>query len=88
MSENERARVAPPMAGAVLTEQVNLLVDIETRAFLIGSKVIDNTRSEASVARVLIGAAIDEYQARNPREYQLRVQAGLQELDLRSERAA
>jgi hypothetical protein len=88
MSETEPARLAPRAPAAVLTEQVNLLVDHETRAFLIGSKILDNARSEASVARTLIGKAIDAYESSHPDDYAQRVTSGYAELALRAERAA
>lgn len=80
MTEQTAARVAPAAEPALLTEHVNVLMTEQTRAFLLGSKIRDEARSEGAVARNLIEDAIGSYADRYPDEYALRLDIGRAEL--------
>lgn len=78
-------RVAPAADGPELTEHVNVLMTEEMRAFLLGCKIIDESRSEAAVARVLLADAIGQFRRLDTRQYELRVERGRAELARRAE---
>lgn len=81
----EQARIAPAAEGPSLTEQLNFLVTPETRAFLLGSRVLDNARSEGVVARQLLEMSIAGFRAAHGQEaYDQRVSAGVDELRRRA----
>jgi hypothetical protein len=84
MTDTNAARVAPAAEGPQLTEHVNVLMTDSTRAFLLGSKIVDGARSEAAVARALIDDAICDFTASNAAEYERRVEIGRAELARRS----
>lgn len=83
MTNETRARVAPAAEPAQLTEQISLLVDEETRAFLLGSRQADSARSEGAVARVLLTDAIESFRLAAPEEHRRRVTLGRDELERR-----
>lgn len=80
MTDETTARVAPAAEPAQLTEHVNVLMTEETRAFLLGSKIRDNARSEGAVARELLEDAIGTFRDRHPQEADLRSELGQKEL--------
>lgn len=80
MTDTTEARVVPAADSPELTEHVNVLVTPETRAFLLGSKIADGARSEAAVARALIGQAVLAFRAVSADEYARRVELGRAEL--------
>lgn len=81
-------RVAPAADGPELTEHVNVLMTEETRAFLLGSKIVDRARGEGAVARSLLRDAIESFRLAAPEQYDERVRQGRVELAQRAERAA
>jgi hypothetical protein len=85
MTTNPRARVAPAATAAELTEQINVLVDEDMRAFLIGSKLTDNARSEAAVARSLMATAIKNHRRADPIGYADRIELGRRALAARKQ---
>jgi hypothetical protein len=88
MTDTSEARVAPAAESAELTEHVNVLVTPEVRAFLLGSKIADDARSEGAVARALLERAIYASKTVHAREYARRVELGRQELARRAAKAA
>lgn len=81
-------RVAPVAEPRLLTEHVNVLMTEETRAFLLGSKIADEARSEGSVARTLLDAAVYVYRRGHAAEYDRRVALGRGELARRGSAGA
>jgi hypothetical protein len=89
MTETTSAvRVAPAAEGAALTEHVNVLMTPDMRAFLLGSKIIDQARSEGGVARSLLADAIESFRLAAPEQFAERVKRGRDELDRRPASAA
>lgn len=85
MTDKTEARVAPAVEGPTLTEQLNFLITPELRAFLLGSRVIDNARSEGVVARQLLETAIAGFRRKHgDAAYAERVAAGQEELSRRA----
>jgi hypothetical protein len=80
MTDTTEARVAPAAETAELTEHVNVLVTPRMRAFLLGSKIRDEARSEGAAARALLQDAIGDYADQHPAEYELRLEIGEEEL--------
>jgi hypothetical protein len=83
MTDTTEARVAPAAETAELTEHVNVLVTPEVRAFLLGSKIKDGSRSEGAVARALLDRAIYAVKVTHARDYADRVALGERELERR-----
>ncbi len=88
MTDEITGRVAPAAEPALLTEHVNVLMTEETRAFLLGSKIADDARSEGAVARTLLDTAVDAYRRGHVTEYARRVELGRAELVKRARPAA
>lgn len=88
MTNETRARVAPAAEGPQLTEHVNVLMTEETRAFLLGSKIVDTARSEAAVARSLIEESVARFAETYPAAHARRLRAGREELARRADAAS
>lgn len=83
MTEQTAPRVAPASAPQ-LTEHVNVLMTEDSRAFILGSKIADEARSEAAVARALIDDSIAVWAEEQPTEYKRRVALGRAEMARRA----
>lgn len=70
----------PPDTGPRLDQHLNTLVSREARAFVLGSRIIDEQRSEAAVVRHLLDAMIKAWRDDDPADYARRVAVGEAEL--------
>lgn len=87
MSETTTSRVTPQAAAATeprLTENVTILMEPATRAFILGTRAIEAARSEGAVARALLEASIEFYRDNHPQEYAARIERGTEILSRRA----
>lgn len=87
MSDTVDTRVTPPAAVAAeprLTENVTILMEPATRAFILGTRAIEAARSEGAVARALLESSIEFYRDNHPAEYASRVARGTEILERRA----
>lgn len=87
MTEASGVRVTPRATGGEprLTENVTILLEPLTRAFILGTRAVEAARSEGAVARALIESAIDFYREQHPEEFKARAERGAEILRRRAE---
>lgn len=87
MSETTDARVTPrpeQRDEPRFTENVTILLEPATRAFILGTRAIEAARSEGAVARALLESTIEYFREQHPAEYKARMDRGMEILARRA----